>query len=216
MRRTGEDGGYRGTLAFAGAQVARVASGEVGEPQLVDEQARIVPRASPRTVHATSAATVARCSSAIGFCGRYATRPGPRSTRPPLGCSSPAMVRSNVVFPPPLGPTRAITSPSCPAREIPSRMGVRAGPVATSLSSHAIVGAPCRSSPRPPAVDDAARTRSRAARRQRRPPSTAITRPSSEASWSRRCSATTTAVPSSASRSEDRNHGARGTILVEL
>ena len=31
------------------------------------------------------------------------------------------------------------------------------------------------------------------------PPSTAITRPSSEASWSRRCSATTTAVPALAS-----------------
>ena len=46
--RTGEDGGYRGTLALAGTQVARISSGEMGESQLVDEQRRIVSRGRRR------------------------------------------------------------------------------------------------------------------------------------------------------------------------
>ncbi len=107
------------------------------------------------------------------------------------------MVRSRVVLPPPLGPTRATTSPSRPSRETPSRRGVRAGPVATPLNSHAT-----RAAGEDRVWDAAVSTTRLAARLPTSttcPASIASTRPPSRASWSRRCSAMITAVPSPAS-----------------
>ena len=155
--------------------------------------------ASPRTVHATSAATVARWSRAIGFCGRKATLPGARSTCPESGASSPAMVRSSVVFPPPLGPTRATTSPSCPSRADPFEDGrARRTGRDVAPARHAIVEGPAARPPRLP-VPSTMRRVPPVAPSAMFPPSTAITRPLSEPSWSMRCSATTTAVPDRAS-----------------
>ena len=181
-RCAGEHGGDRGALTLAGAQVARIASGEMGESQLGDEQRRDRRSgASPRTVHATSAATVGRCRSAIGFCGRNATRPG-RPIHPPgdWAASSPAMVRSRVVLPPPLGPTSATPRPPA-SRETPSRMGVRAGPVATSLSSHAIVDAAGSDDRRDLRFRRRCGAYRAVAPSATRPPSTASARPSSDA-----------------------------------
>src|SRR5713226_8680858 len=71
-------------------------------------------------------------------------RPGLRSTLPASGARLPAMVRSRVVLPPPLGPLNATTSPLRPARSTALTTPRPAKPAVTFVSDQA----------KPPEVDE--------------------------------------------------------------
>src|SRR6202521_1699405 len=89
------------------------------------------------SVRLTSERRVGRCSKAVGFCGRYAIRPGRRSTFPDIGAIAPAMSRRKVVLPPPFGPETTTTSPWWPATSIESSTTRPPKPAVTPASDHA-------------------------------------------------------------------------------
>ena len=106
---------------------------EVGVAALLDAMlAARIGRARPPIVSrcAAPARTAARRSgaamNAASKCDSWASRPSVsprfRATSPPSGSSTPAAIRSSVVFPAPFGPTSPMRSPTAIAAVIESRM----------------------------------------------------------------------------------------------